>query len=712
MAKQKNFILAISGVSGAGKTSVAKVLESNSEFQSIPSCTTRLPRPGETNGVDYFFISDEEFDLLKAKKAFVESVEANGARYGKRKVDFDNAFKAGKTPYIIVDFKGILEYKKKFKSALTIYIAPPSIEDAIERLKKRGTETADQIKIRLSQYKNDIAGEKGCDYTIVNDSLERAQAELLQIVEKEKKKRQARKNIARYLLLPLLFLFLAGAAYASQEVDFKNLPYINKFFPVETEEVKSTEEAVAPAETAPAAVETPTIVAPPPKAVANTIKKAPPKTEAPKTTPVEETKQNTDGSATTTVSTSGGASSADLAKAAASAGVVVNSISDIPFTDQTGSHSDLGQILKDYLSSTLEHRDEVTSLKSITLEDAGATGWNGQYLGSYTIGSDGRDITSANGTIILNSYYYNDSPIFNDYMKLIFSHEYGHHYTLYHKWVDWDLSITERLPDSYYSTRPLSETTTAVDYSLGWRNCESEIIAEDYSYIYSGYGVNAMAATYGYPSSALRSWLEQIGSSELLSSTVANNPPILTITAPSVSANLSGTADFSADATDDHGVGKVSFYIDENLISEDSTAPYAAPITTLNYQNGAHTLKAVATDGVLTAEQSIIVSIDNQTNDTEKPTISVLSPDSNPITITQNNLLIHAVATDNDQVAKIEMYHNDTLQESWDTSDLSLKITLSTPGTYDLKFKAYDRAGNSVEIVLSVIRALLTPPTP
>ncbi len=714
MAKQKNFILAISGVAGAGKDSILNFLKGHPEnFVFSLSYTDRPPRPGEKSGDSYNLISKEEFSESIDRGEFLEwEATRNESRYGIKRRDFEELLASGKIIVLQIDVKGMVKLRKKY-DLVSIFLTPPSLEEAIHRLRARGTDSAESIQLRVDRYNLEIGYEHKYNYIVVNDILERAETELLAIIRKEEIKRQREKTFFKFLLLPLLFLFLAGTAYATQKFDFKNLPYINQFFPTETAEVKPSGEVATPTQAVPAAIETPTIVAPPPKAVTNTIKKAPPKTAVAKSsTPVEGTKTNTDGSTTTTVSTSGGASSADLAKATASAGVVISSISDILFTDQTGSHADLGQILKDYLSSTLEHRDEVTSLKSITLEDAGATGWNGQYLGSYTVGADGRDITSATGNIILNSYYYKDSPIFNDYMKLIFSHEYGHHYTLYHKWVDWDLSATVRLPDSYYSTRPLAKATTAVDYSLGWLNCESEIIAEDYSYIYSGYGVDAMSSIYGYPNAAIKSWLEKIGSADLLSSGSTNNPPIITITAPAASSTLSGAADFTADATDDGGVRKVSFFIDSNLLAEDSSAPYAVSLETTGYINGAHTLKVIASDGILTSEQLIPISIQNQTSDLEKPLLFILSPASNPNTIYENNLVIHVQATDNDKISKIEMYYNDALEGSWDTSDLSLRITLSTPGTYDLKFKAYDRAGNIVETTLTIIRAPLVPPTP
>jgi len=714
MSKQKNFILAISGVAGAGKDSILSCLKNYpDQFVFSTSYSDRPARPGEKSGDSYNLISAEEFSESIRCGEFLEwEATRSESRYGIKRRDFEDLLKSGKIVVMQIDVKGMVKLKKSF-DLVSIFLTPPSLEEAIRRLNARGTDSPESLKIRIDRYNLEMGYKDKYDYVLINDDLVRAQNELLEIIKKESQKRKKRRNIFKYVFLPFLFLALAGSAYASQKVELNSIPFVKNFLPIKTTEIITTAQTSsvptpisATAQPEIKKEDPPVIVASPPREVKKAIEKEPPKTEVSKSEAiVEATKTNSDGSITTVVSTSGEASSTDVDKVAASANVTINSISDIPFVDETGDHADLGQILKDYLNTALKWHGEINSLKSITLKDAGATGWNGQYLGSYTLASDGKDIVAESGVIILNSYYYKDSEIFNDYMKLTFSHEYAHHYTLYHKWVDWDLPIATRLPDSYYSARSLSKTSTAVDYSLGWQNCESEIIAEDYSYFYSGYGVNAMSGAYGYPNQSVSSWLDKMGSPELISTNSVNNPPILTITAPIAVTTISGTANFSADATDDGGIKKVSFYINGVLLVDDTAAPYFFRLNTLNYPNGIYTLKAIASDGLLVTEQSRTISIDNQTNDTEKPVLTILSPDSNPYTITMSKLTLHVQASDNDQVAKLELYYNDSLEGTWNTNDLSLKITLSSPGTYDLKFKVYDRAGNTTEKTLSVIRA-------
>jgi len=442
------------------------------------------------------------------------------------------------------------------------------------------------------------------------------------------------------------------------------------------------------------------VTAPPPAEVTKNIAKTPPKYTA--KGKVEGTTKNNDGSSTTMIATASGATQADISRLSQS--VTIAKPSDVPFIDETGLHPGLGQILENYMSSTLEVRNEIPYLKSITLRNAGDTGWAGQYLGSYTVSANGKDITGASGSIILNSYYYENSPYFNDYMKLVLSHEYGHHYTLWHKWVDWNLPSGVRFPDSYYTIRPLSKVTTATDYSLGWQNCELEILAENYSYEYSGYGYeNAdMVTAYGYPSAATKTWLANIGDSSELNA-VVNAAPTVAITAPASDATLSGAVNFSASATDDIGVNKVSFYIDNTLISEVTAAPYTVSLNTVLYSNGAHTLKAVASDGSLTTTATESVTLNNEAvvSDTINPTVTITAPSDNPYAWASGPLNIDITLGDDTVLSRVDVYVNDEKKQTWTapsgnlkTVDLTYQIASADAGTYTIKFKVYDATGN------------------
>ncbi|MEK9156255.1 MAG: Ig-like domain-containing protein [Patescibacteria group bacterium] len=428
-----------------------------------------------------------------------------------------------------------------------------------------------------------------------------------------------------------------------------------------------------------------------------------PPAEPPVEAIVGETTENSDGS-TTTVVAEGTVNQTDLNRVASLSSGSGDPYA-IKFTDETGTNAALEAVVKDFLNSTLKWGSEISELREITVRDAGDVGWSGQYFGSYTTAPSG-DITSAYGGVTLNVHYYKDSPDFNDYMKLIFSHEYGHHYTLYHKWVNGDLPATERFPDSYYDARPLSKTSTAVDYSLGWEDCEAEIIAEDYSYLYSGYDYHAMSNTYGYPSDpGTRNWLNDIANS-VKAPTIADVPPTVALGAPVEGAVLSGSVAVTATAADDRQVARVDFYLSDALLISDATSPYETSFDSSLYVNGAYIIKAIVSDSAgQTALSLINVTIYNTLSpptppptDTIAPSISFSEPETNPVAWTGGRLLITTTATDNVGVANIKLYINEKLVAEEQSGTLSRWWNwFSGAGQYTLRAVAADAAGNTDE---------------
>ncbi len=347
----------------------------------------------------------------------------------------------------------------------------------------------------------------------------------------------------------------------------------------------------------------------------------------------------------------------------------------------------------------------------IVVEDAGDTGWEGEYCGAYSVNSRG-DIISSYGYIILNVSYHKNSSILADYMKLTLSHEYGHHYTLSHKWVDLDSPAGTRFPDSYYTVRPLSKTTTATDYSKGWQNCDAEIAAEDYSYFFSGYGMQQMNQNYGLalPSSATKNWLESLstaqksgGQAQAQVPATDQTPPTISISAPTAGAALSGSFTFTASAADNIGVGKVGFYLNNTLIAEDATAPYETSINTEKYDNGNYTLKAVAYDSKQSTETSVNVSFNNG-SDTEKPVITITTPKTNPYLWESGDLIVEATATDNRKVARMELFVNGRSVAKRDGEYIGVSFTYFEGNftDYEFKIKAYDAAGNVSEATVTI----------
>jgi hypothetical protein len=332
--------------------------------------------------------------------------------------------------------------------------------------------------------------------------------------------------------------------------------------------------------------------------------------------------------------------------------------------------------------------------------DCSSCGYAGLYSGSYL--SNGADIYKAFGFITLNVAYYKDSPYFVDYMKLVLSHEYGHHYTLYHRWVDLDIPYGDRFPDAYYNIRPLSKATTATDYSKGWGNCDVEIIAEDYSYFYSTYGYHGMSGTYGLPSGATSTWIQNmsLSSPEVPAD---STPPAVSITAPTSGATISGSQTFAADASDNVGVTRVEFYVDSTLVYTDTETPYQTSLVTGSYSNGAHTLKAKAYDTAQSAESTISVTISNAADSTP-PNVVIDQPASSPYDWSTGDLIVEATGTDNIAVVKIEFYINGSLvAEENDSHIIRLWQRSGTPnGSYTLTAKAYDGAGNTKEASVTI----------
>lgn len=693
----QNFVVIVSGAGGAGKDSVLEILREHPERYAFSISYTDKPRRSdEEDGKNYHYISKEEFDKAIEADEFIEWEQTRGEyRYGRKKDEFNAILQSGKTPVMHIDVLGAHKFRKMGYKILSFFIIPPSKEEARNRLIKRG-DNPTQVQERMDRFDFELSRKDLYDHIIINSDLKKAQNELSNFISLEKKKlahrKLTKKSLKNFVLILAAALFL-GAAGA------RVFYFVNSKLALSTLRIEPTADSTNPAGDIVANKDdqTPLVSVPSSAEIKKTITRTPPKQTAPKT--ASTTSKNSDGSQTVVVSTAGTVDSSLLGSSA----TTVSKPADIPFVDRTGKYADLGPILENYLNSTLKWKNEITEMKQITLEDAGDSGWSGQYLGQYKVSADGTKISEANGSIVLNTHYYESSPYFIDYLKITLSHEYGHHYTLYHKWVDWNLPVSVRFPDSYYAVRPLSKATTATDYSLGWKNCEAEIIAEDYSYLYSGYGYHGMAATYGYPSAATKSWLDKVGDPSLLNP-VTNIAPTISITAPAEGAVLSSVVDFTAVAADDIAVSSVTFYVDSTQIVTDSTAPYETSLHTEGFENGAHVLKAVVSDGTLEATQTRNVTFQNDLTDTTKPTVTFLLPATSPYSWTSGDLLISVKATDNLKVSKIEIYINDTLVLTSPNEDVQAtwQYTNADAGEYTVRARAYDSSGNTEDATIVI----------
>ena len=176
-------LFVISGSSGVGKGTVIKqFLSKHPEFKLSVSCTTRGMREGEIDGVNYFFLTKEEFEQSVKKNEFIEWAEFSGNFYGTKKSFIEDCLKNGDKMLLEIDTKGAINVKKIMPEANLIFILPPSLEELEARLRGRHTETEEAIQKRLASIKLEIENSKFFDYKIVNDTVENAVTKLEEIM--------------------------------------------------------------------------------------------------------------------------------------------------------------------------------------------------------------------------------------------------------------------------------------------------------------------------------------------------------------------------------------------------------------------------------------------------------------------------------------------------------------------------------------------------
>lgn len=181
----KNVLVVLSGPSGVGKGTVAKIICEKFGMALSVSCTTREPRNGETDGKDYFFITRNEFEKKIESGGFLEYSEHFENLYGTPKCFVEESLKS-KDVMLEIDVEGGLSVKKNFPDAVLIMLTSPSREEILKRLNKRHTETEESVKLRMERIDYEMTLSKDYDYTVVNDKLYDAVEEISKIIIKEK----------------------------------------------------------------------------------------------------------------------------------------------------------------------------------------------------------------------------------------------------------------------------------------------------------------------------------------------------------------------------------------------------------------------------------------------------------------------------------------------------------------------------------------------
>ena len=185
--KPQGVLLVLSGPSGAGKGTICqKLREKRDDLSYSVSATTRAPRKGEIDGKDYFFLTTDCFKEMIANDEMLEYAEIYGNYYGTPRSYVTSILDQGKDVVLEIDPQGALQIKKRFPDAVFVFIVPPSLDELSIRIYKRGTDSEEVIKRRLSAATSELAYASKYDYIIVNDEVDKASNKVSNIIDAER----------------------------------------------------------------------------------------------------------------------------------------------------------------------------------------------------------------------------------------------------------------------------------------------------------------------------------------------------------------------------------------------------------------------------------------------------------------------------------------------------------------------------------------------
>jgi guanylate kinase len=195
-------LVIISGPSGVGKDTIIDALRRrevesgrDGERHYVITVTTRAPRNGEVDGVDYHFVSREEFLRIRAERGFLEANEVHGNWYGSPRDQVREALADGRDVILKIDVQGAQVVKEQVSAALLIFVIPPTLEALFQRLRTRATETADELEIRQRNAAIELARQHDYDYVVVNETgqVERTAERIEEIIADERRRHADRR---------------------------------------------------------------------------------------------------------------------------------------------------------------------------------------------------------------------------------------------------------------------------------------------------------------------------------------------------------------------------------------------------------------------------------------------------------------------------------------------------------------------------------------
>jgi guanylate kinase len=198
--ERRGLLYVLSSPSGAGKSTIArKLLEADSEIAPSVSATTRPIRPGETDGTHYHFVTDDEFDALVEKDAFLEWAHVFDQRYGTLRSEVDKTIEAGRDVLLDIDWQGTQQLKQVDPDIVRVFILPPSMEELERRLRGRRTDSDEVIAGRMERAAAEISHWAEYDYVLINDDAELCARRARSILEAERLRRNRRTGLVDFV---------------------------------------------------------------------------------------------------------------------------------------------------------------------------------------------------------------------------------------------------------------------------------------------------------------------------------------------------------------------------------------------------------------------------------------------------------------------------------------------------------------------------------